>query len=290
MINLNHLRFARTLAKTLSFSRAADICCVTQPTLSNGVGQLEEALGGALFRRTTRQVGLTRFGAHMLPRIEEALTAVDEVKSAAAAWHDPAHKLLRIGLSPVVDIAILEKALAPYREDHGDVDIFFKQCFIQDLEGRLMEGSVDVAITPVGLLPRSYPRTPLYSEALFFLPQEIDGEPVPELEACPIAHASRYPMILTQGCGLSDAIGALFSNHGLTMSLYPGQALDYSTVESWAELGIGAGILPLSRVSDGNRTALPLMLPSGAARLALEVVWAPDAMKLEHVAALQSML
>lgn len=64
-MNLSQLRFAQAVAELQSFSRAAEHCHVTQPSLSNGIAQLENELGGKLFERTTRSVHLTPFGKHL---------------------------------------------------------------------------------------------------------------------------------------------------------------------------------------------------------------------------------
>ena len=71
-MNLGPLRFAKAAAEERSFSKAAEKCNVTQPTLSNGIALLEEEVGGRLFARTTRRVDLTPFGAQLLPLIEAA--------------------------------------------------------------------------------------------------------------------------------------------------------------------------------------------------------------------------
>ncbi|MEG3641492.1 LysR family transcriptional regulator [Magnetococcus sp. PR-3] len=290
MINLNHLRFARVLAQTLSFSGAAQICCVTQPTLSNGISQLEDALGGALFKRTTRQVDLTRFGQHMLPLIEESLRAVEELRASATAWHDPAHKLLRIGLSPVVDMAQLETSLAPYRASHPDVQIFFKQCFIQDLHSRLQEASIDLGVAPHGQFPSHYTQTPAYQEPLYYLPRCLESDPPPQLEHWPLVDAAREPMILTQGCGLSEVIKSLFANQGVTLPLYPGHALDYASVENWAELGIGGGVLPHSKLSEQNPTCAPLLDGQNQAQLRVTFIWPQEPSQAPHLRDLQELL
>lgn len=72
-MNLNQLRYAKTVADTGSFTLAAEQCYVTQPTLSNGIAQLEQELGDKIFKRTTRTVSLTPFGEHIMPYIESTL-------------------------------------------------------------------------------------------------------------------------------------------------------------------------------------------------------------------------
>ena len=63
---IDKLEFFITVAKEHSFSRAAEICGVTQPTLSAGIKQLEDTLGVLLVNRSSRFHGLTKEGEHVL--------------------------------------------------------------------------------------------------------------------------------------------------------------------------------------------------------------------------------
>ena len=101
-MNLNQLRFAHALAGTVTFTAAAAECFVTQPTLSNGIAQLEMALGERLFVRTTRKVALTPFGAHLLPCIADVLRAQATLALQARAFLNPGKQLIRIGSSPLI--------------------------------------------------------------------------------------------------------------------------------------------------------------------------------------------
>ena len=50
-MEMHQIRYFLTVAKTLNFTHAADICNVAQPSLSQAIKKLEEELGGPLFRR-----------------------------------------------------------------------------------------------------------------------------------------------------------------------------------------------------------------------------------------------
>ncbi len=283
-MNLNQLRFAKAVAESGSFSRAAEHCCVTQPTLSSAIGQLEDELGGLLFRRTTRSVSVTPFGKQMLPLIAAVLEARDELLSASRAFREPAHTLIRVGLSPLVDVRLVNRLLAPYVASHPQVEIFFKQCFLDDMERRLEAATVDLAIVPRGLPPNGRSTLRLYDEPLYFLPREIDGAaPLPPGPSLLGTH-EREQIILTSGCGLSDTIGELYRQARVTLKRYPGQALSYRVVEDWASLGIGAGILPRSKLSGSNTAARPLSLNDGsAARVSYEAQWFPEITQARHL-------
>ncbi len=73
-MNFSQLKFVKATSEFKSFSKAAQFCHVTQPTLSNGVLKLEDELGEKIFVRTTRTVGLTTFGEMLLPTIVSILS------------------------------------------------------------------------------------------------------------------------------------------------------------------------------------------------------------------------
>ena len=60
-MEMHQVRYFLAVARTLNFTRAADECNVTQPSLTRAINQLEAELGGDLFRRE-RPAGLTELG------------------------------------------------------------------------------------------------------------------------------------------------------------------------------------------------------------------------------------
>src|SRR5664279_336729 len=63
---IDKLEFLIALARERNFSRAAESCGVTQPTLSAGIKQLEDTLGVLLVNRSSRYYGLTAEGERVL--------------------------------------------------------------------------------------------------------------------------------------------------------------------------------------------------------------------------------
>src|ERR1700761_7424669 len=63
---LDKFEFLIALARERHFRRAAEVCGVTQPTLSAGIKALEETYGAALVNRGSRYVGLTPEGEKVL--------------------------------------------------------------------------------------------------------------------------------------------------------------------------------------------------------------------------------
>jgi hypothetical protein len=78
-VNIKALHYLIALAECLNFSRAADRCAVTQPTLSIQVRKLEEYLGVTLFVRNRARVTLTADGEKVLRLARVAVAASDEI-------------------------------------------------------------------------------------------------------------------------------------------------------------------------------------------------------------------
>ena len=283
-MKLRQVEFAVAVARTGSFSAAAAHCHVTQPTLSTGLAQLEDGLGAKLFARTTRQVTLTPFGRHMLPHLVNTLTARDEAKAAAAAFLTPVRKLLRIGISPLVDMTLVDLVTQPYRAAHGEVEVFFKECLLDDLADRLSGDALDVLILPDEVVPEALDRMPFYTDPMVYVPM---GGPAANAGA-PVTFATLPddPIILTGGgCGLNHVLKTAFARAGVAPTYYPGHAVSYPVIEEWAQIGLGASILPRAKVA-ATRGAAPVLRTDGSAALfGFSWAWPREARVLAHVSA-----
>jgi DNA-binding transcriptional LysR family regulator len=91
-MEMHQVRYFLAVARTLNFTRGAEECNVAQPSLTRAIRQLEEELGGDLFRRERPHAQLTELGHRMLPLLrqchESALGAralASSIKSAKLA-------------------------------------------------------------------------------------------------------------------------------------------------------------------------------------------------------------
>lgn len=291
-MNLNQLRFVVAVANSMSFSQAAKTCCVTQPTLSNGIAQLEDELGARLFDRTTRSVRLTPFGEHVLPAVSEVLDAQAELERGAQAYLDPALKMIRIGQSPLIDASLLATVLEPFKREYADVDIFFKECYLDDLDERIAEETIDFGLRPVlSGRPKNTRQKhhPFYNDELYLLPSDSDPIAKPKAKGRRLDAIAKDTFVITHdGCGLAGITEGLFEKHDLKLKKYPGQALSYQVLQDWANLGIGSAILPLRKLAPQNRDrALPLLDARGKPiRIQYELVQKKGRKRASHVFAL----
>src|SRR5690606_7036629 len=76
-MNLYHLRYFVTLAHLEHYTKAAEILCITQPSLSYAITSLENELGVKLFEKDGRNVSLTKYGSTFLIDVKHALDILD---------------------------------------------------------------------------------------------------------------------------------------------------------------------------------------------------------------------
>jgi len=281
-MNIHHLRYAKAVGETGSFSRAAKACHVSQPSLSNAVAQIEEELGGALFFRSTRKVGLTPFGEYVLPLIEEAVKAVEEIHLGAKRHRSNGEAVIRIGLSPLVNARLLKQWIEPFERKLPGINIIFKECMLGDMEERLAGQRLDVSCVLQGSSTAASRALPLYKEALFYLPANGTGTAGKPIRIGDLAADVFVTTI--DGCGLSDAIRKLFKQKRVPFREYQGHALSYEVVQEWVSLGIGSGILPNSKVTHLRDVARPIVQNSGEPiEVQYELRWSAAKRLPEHL-------
>jgi DNA-binding transcriptional LysR family regulator len=181
--------------------------------------------------------------------------------------------------------------LEPYAAEHRGVETFFKECFLDDIDQRLRQAQLDLVIrprSPKSAARTSYVRTAIYEEDLLFLPRAAsgaatDGGPVRLRDV-----ADETFVLCSSGCGLANTTRELFKEAGAVLREYSGYALSLQVMQDWADMGIGATIVPSSKILPSFRaTARRLMLaPRTPARVTFEAVWMKNVAYPTHVAAL----
>lgn len=257
-MNLQQLRYVRALVEEGSFVAAAARCAVTQPTLSNGIAQLETELGQRIFRRTTRSLSLTPAGERLLPAVLETLRSFDKIKELASQT-EPGRRSVHIGFSPVVGIARAEEALKAFREKSPYVEIVYREGNVQAITDALKSGELDIVMAPLDLETcqlSSCVYQHLCSEPMMFLPKKSDvnrwrGRTQVSLEEI----AGDTFVLVPNVCGLTRVTRHHFEKASLSLRRYPGEASSYAVVEEWASLGLGSAILPASKVAQGLNRA-----------------------------------
>lgn len=166
-MNLRDLEYVSAVAKHGSFSKAAQICNVSQPALSNQIRKLENELGMDLFIRASGETRLTAFGDRIVAIADEMLGGAQRIKDAATEFRDPEALPFLIGLTPT---------LAPYltkyfSELFNEVFPKMRVTMIEDLPQNMLKQvenhTLDVALVAELNHSDTLDFTPIWSEPLY---------------------------------------------------------------------------------------------------------------------------
>lgn len=123
-MNTLYFTYALEVEKTGSITQAADNLYMTQPTLSKAIKDLEESMGFAIFKRTSKGVLPTNRGVEFLTYARKIVTQIDRMEQALHA-KDTSHQLFSIAIPRVSYIAqaVSEFACSFDNTRHMEIDI-----------------------------------------------------------------------------------------------------------------------------------------------------------------------
>lgn len=122
-VELSSLAVFRAVAETRSFRAAADRLGVTRSAVSQTISKLEERVGIALVRRTTRSVSLTEAGKRLHDSIAPALSEIETAVAAAADLRERPRGHLRLAVSSIAESFISGPLLAGFIDQHPEVTL-----------------------------------------------------------------------------------------------------------------------------------------------------------------------
>ncbi len=114
--DLHRLRIFAAVARTGSFTRAAEQLHMAQPTVSQQISVLEDVVGAPLIDRGPRRLRLTPAGEALLPYASRLVVLADEALQAARTAAGVAAHTLRLGVGQTLATYLLPDILRRYRE------------------------------------------------------------------------------------------------------------------------------------------------------------------------------
>lgn len=136
-MNLFYLRYFVTLARVKHYTRAAEQLCITQPSLSHAISQLENELGVPLFEKSGRNTTLTRFGEEFLVCAEHTLSTLDAAVSSIRK-SARGEGLIRLGFLRTLGVEFIPRLAAGFLKKNAELDIHFT--FHTGVTQHLLEG------------------------------------------------------------------------------------------------------------------------------------------------------
>ncbi len=110
-MEMHQVRYFLAMARSLNFTRAAEECNVTQPSLTRAIQKLEEEFDGPLFRRERSRTHLTDLGREILPHLERTYEAAQAAKLLAREIGKAQVTPLTLGIADTIENDVLDAVL-----------------------------------------------------------------------------------------------------------------------------------------------------------------------------------
>lgn len=166
-MTLTELKYIVALARERHFGKAADICAVSQPTLSLGIKKLEAELDVLLFERKANEVTLTPMGHEIVRLAQDVLEKAASLREIAKRGKNPLAGPLRLGVIYTIAPYLLPRLVKSVTRLMPQTQLILQENFTTRLLEMLRAGELDCV-----LLAEPFPDTglalaPLYDEPFF---------------------------------------------------------------------------------------------------------------------------
>ncbi len=145
-MNFRALQYLVKLAELKHFSKAAEACFVSQPTLSTQIRKLEEELGVSLVERAPRHIMLTPIGEDIAHRARHVLRDIEHIKTAARLSKNPATGTIKLGIFPTLAPYLLPHVIPEIRQNFPELKLQLAEEKTEDILQMLDQGRLDAGL------------------------------------------------------------------------------------------------------------------------------------------------
>ncbi|WP_067986090.1 LysR family transcriptional regulator [Neptuniibacter pectenicola] len=259
-ISIRHLRAFTEIAKSGSFTRAAENLHLTQSTLTATIKQLEEQVELKLFDRTTRRVMLTGEGENFFPVAEKLISDFDTAFNDLKATTSQQKGKIGIAASPSMIGRMLPEIIKSYHQAYANIGLYLRDDNASGIEQRVLENDVDFGLGGNhSNQPELNYQPVLMDQYGIVLPSD---HPLSQAVQLKWAHVSSLPRIhLTEDTGTRSQLYKLERENNLGLNTQS-PLIEVSTPAGLADMvkaGLGVSILPALAASTSAFSTLTFM-------------------------------
>ena len=253
-MEMHQLRYVVAVSRAGNFSRAAEACHVSQPSLSQQILKLEEELGERLFDRMKREARLTPHGEAFLARAIKILEEVDAAKREASDARSLLRGRLIVGVLPTIAPYLLPNVLKVFGEKFPGVEIVVQEDTTARLLRLVQACEIDLALASRPIRDPRMEVKDLFTEELrLALPP---GHRLTRKQHVKIADLENERFIvMKEGHCLGDQVLNFCERRDLQPTVRFRSA-QLETIQALVRSGVGISLVP-AMATGGEREDLP---------------------------------
>lgn len=241
-MEIHQLTYFVAVAETGSFSRAAERCNITQPSLSQQIQKLEQELGEALFDRLPRKVVLTDAGRTLLPRAINILSDLHDIKHTLNQNTDAGHGLLNVAFIPTMAPFVLPQVIKRFSEELPNARLSVQEDLTEGIVRGLLDGRLDVGITSTPIHHRLIRTQELLTEPLLVASSKQND--FISRASIHVKDLDKFPFIaLSEMHCLGEQVQSFCHRQDLELKIVCDTS-QLTTVKNCVELGLGVSLVP----------------------------------------------
>ncbi len=243
------LQVFHTVARLLSFTKAAESLHMTQPAVTFQVRQLEEQFNTRLFDRTHNRISLTEAGKRVYGFSDRIFELYSEMDNAVREMTGDVSGMLMIGASTTIAEYMLPALLGDFKKKYPDVNVQLKVSNSEGIVHMVENNVIDLGVVEAPVMNKNLVVEVCRMDQLVaVLPTQ---HPLADREAISIVELLEYPYICREeGSGTREVIadymtelGVNASHMNLTMELGSPES-----IKGAVEAGMGVSIVSLATV------------------------------------------
>lgn len=243
-MEMHQVRYFLAVARVLNFTRAADECNVTQPSLTRAIKQLEAELGGDLFRRERPAAQLTELGQRMHPLLKQCYEAATGARSLASSFKSGEVGALRIALTHSIDLSLVTPHLNQIKRLFNRLELRFLRGSSLQVAEFLKKGEAELGIAAE--LGEDWDRLdtwPLFTESFALIVNR--RHPLADREDIGFEDLRTEQLLSRNYCEHADRLSASFRSHGVDVDHSHEISSERDLIEM-LEADIGVAVIPRS--------------------------------------------
>ena len=145
-VDLELYRVFYAVAKHKHMTKASEELHISQPAISQSIKKLEDQLGGTLFLRSNKGMGLTEEGKMFYEYVKGALELINNAENEFTSFKDLSKVEIKIGCSTTLTKLVLMNALKDFHLDYPNININITNDLTSNLINDLKLGKLDFVI------------------------------------------------------------------------------------------------------------------------------------------------
>lgn len=145
-VDLELYRVFYAVAKHKHMTKASEELHISQPAISQSIKKLEGQLGGTLFLRSNKGMGLTEEGKMFYEYVKGALELINNAENEFTSFKDLSKGEIKIGCSTTLTKLVLMNALKDFHLDYPNININITNDLTSNLINDLKLGKLDFVI------------------------------------------------------------------------------------------------------------------------------------------------